>query len=694
MTVDRRFERAAVTLAGRGYHVFPCRPHGKEPLTKNGWKDATQDERKILQWWDRWPDANIAVACGPSGIVALDIDSKHGADPREVLPALGFEDYPILLTGEAPEPDAAHPESLAEVRGAHALFRSDLATARTTVKGVELRGGGGYIVVPPSVHPSGIVYEGNLPPVTDLPAAPSTLAGILVVNGGSSTIPVPGDDEEITPGERHEALLAWTRSRLTARGVLGRPALDAMLGHNARVMRPALPESEVKRLWDHLEKTRIAESERAVEHALAAHRQTATFEKFSSLRARRPLWLFRPYLPLGKVTILAGAPGHGKSQLMADFAARTSLGLMHGDVKAPGGVLMVSAEDDAADTIKPRLMAAGANLDRVERMFVRRRWGDVLAEGLITLPGDVNELHLRLAQRDIRLVVLDPVASFFDGAHSTLSNQDVRGVIDPLKTLAETYAVAVVLILHLNKQSDVREWAARIAESHGFQAAARSVMVLGPDPDDPEGVEGVHKIVGLSKSNLARKTGTSMRLEIVEVTVHEDDGEAIETTRIEMRGLCEINADDLLMPTTERTTRIEATDWLAEFIGTRWVKRSDVKQAAISDGWSWKTIDRLARAHGYQRLKQTGVLHGPWWWAAPSTSPQDLHGGTGNHEELGKVEGQDSQGDSLQGCQDSQGSPFPPAGEEGNLPPKIDLGEYRKWENRRLGERDDDEDAS
>jgi hypothetical protein len=686
MTADRRFERAAVGLAALGYYVFPCKPHGKEPLTKNGWQDATRDESKILHWWDRWPDANIAVACGPSGIVALDIDSKHGADPREVLPALGFDNYPIVMTGEAPEPDAAHPESLAEVRGAHALFRSDLSTTKTTVKGVELRGVGGYIVAPPSVHPSGLTYEGTLPPVSDLPGAPASLAGILVANGGSATVPVPGDDEHIEPGGRHEALLAWTRSRLTARGILGRPALDAMLGHNARVMRPALPESEVERLWSHLEKTRIAESERAVEQALAAHRETATFEKFSALRARRPLWLMRPYLPLGKVTILAGAPGHGKSQLMAQFAAMTSRGLMHGDIRTPGGVLMISAEDDAGDTIKPRLMAADADLDRVERMFVRRRWGDLVAEGLITLPGDVTDLHLRLSRRDIRLVVLDPVASFFDGAHSTLSNQDVRGVLDPLKTLAETYAVAIVLILHLNKQSDVREWAARIAESHGFQAAARSVMVLGPDPDDPEGVEGVHKVFGLSKSNLARKAGTSMRLEIVEMTVHED-GEAIETTRVEMRGLCEISPDDLLMPSTERTSRVEVGEWLVQLLGDRWMKSADVEKAAISDGWSKKMIERVRKSQGFQKVKQKGVKHGPWWVAAPSTSPDLLPGASGNLGDVGDVEGWNLGDVEGQDPQDPQHRP------NGGTRARGDLDEYRRWRDRMLGERDDEDEA-
>src|SRR3954452_16997268 len=100
-----RFERAAVELANRGYYVFPLRPRGKEPLpSSRGFKDATRDERRILQWWDRHPDANIGVACGASGIAVVDIDAKHGADPNEVLADLELDGAPVVRTGEAPEP--------------------------------------------------------------------------------------------------------------------------------------------------------------------------------------------------------------------------------------------------------------------------------------------------------------------------------------------------------------------------------------------------------------------------------------------------------------------------------------------------------------------------------------------------------------------------------------------------------------
>jgi hypothetical protein len=80
-----RFEQAALSLAERGYHVFPCQPRqtAAHPQRLQGQPPATNG--KILHWWDKHPDANIGVDCGATGIVVFDIDAKHGADPDDVL---------------------------------------------------------------------------------------------------------------------------------------------------------------------------------------------------------------------------------------------------------------------------------------------------------------------------------------------------------------------------------------------------------------------------------------------------------------------------------------------------------------------------------------------------------------------------------------------------------------------------------
>lgn len=134
----------AVDLAERGYAVFPCRPRAKEPLTRNGFKDASRDERTFRHMWASAPDANIAGACGATRIAVLDIDSKAGADYREVIAELALEPYITVLTGEAPERSAQYPDSLSGNRGAQVFFRGEQRTGQTKLKGVELRGGGGY----------------------------------------------------------------------------------------------------------------------------------------------------------------------------------------------------------------------------------------------------------------------------------------------------------------------------------------------------------------------------------------------------------------------------------------------------------------------------------------------------------------------------------------------------------------------
>jgi len=68
----------ARTYAYAGWHVFPCKPRGKTPLTQHGVDDATTDEELIINWWRLWPDANIGIATGPSGLAVLDVDAKSG----------------------------------------------------------------------------------------------------------------------------------------------------------------------------------------------------------------------------------------------------------------------------------------------------------------------------------------------------------------------------------------------------------------------------------------------------------------------------------------------------------------------------------------------------------------------------------------------------------------------------------------
>lgn len=148
------FLDAALIYASRGLAVFPCKPWSKEPATPNGFKDASTDPEQIRRWWARLPMANPAIATGASsGVWALDLDNHDGKDGLATLAALEHQH------GRLPHTPAQRTGS----GGEHRLFRMNGVEVRNSAgkigPGIDVRGTGGYIVLPPSVHPDGGTYE-------------------------------------------------------------------------------------------------------------------------------------------------------------------------------------------------------------------------------------------------------------------------------------------------------------------------------------------------------------------------------------------------------------------------------------------------------------------------------------------------------------------------------------------------------
>lgn len=258
-------------LSELGYFTFPCREAGKEPLCPHGVDAAARDERTILHWADKWPQANSAIALGPSDVLGVDIDAKHGASPGDVIGELDLDPAAIVRidTGIAPEPDDENPSSLAGERGAHIYFRGAVdSVTKTRIPGVEIRSRGLYLMAPGSRHPSGVLYEGRLPHVRLLPRPPDSVLELHAHGAatyGTGDLIVPDDDDEpIEQGGRRKTLLGWAIENLYKRGIVGEAALTAMLAENHRRVSPPLPPAEVKRLWRWADKSRIARVERQV----------------------------------------------------------------------------------------------------------------------------------------------------------------------------------------------------------------------------------------------------------------------------------------------------------------------------------------------------------------------------------------------------------------------------------------------
>jgi Bifunctional DNA primase/polymerase, N-terminal/Primase C terminal 1 (PriCT-1) len=158
--------RTALALAARGFHIFPCRPRDKRPATANCLKDATTDPDIIQAWWQQQPDNNIAIATGPaSGIFVVDVD---GLEAEAALRRLEAEHGALPATVEA-----------ITARGRHIYFRWPEEPVRNSAgkigPHIDVRGDGGYVLCPPSIHPSGRRYCWSIDSADRIADAPNWL---------------------------------------------------------------------------------------------------------------------------------------------------------------------------------------------------------------------------------------------------------------------------------------------------------------------------------------------------------------------------------------------------------------------------------------------------------------------------------------------------------------------------------------
>lgn len=229
----------ALAYAARGWPVIPCRPHGKEPLVAGGYRAATTDPDVIRGWWMRWPDANVGIPTGrPSGIIVIDVDPRHGGGET------------LLELPELPQTV----EVITGGGGRHLYFLAPNQEIRCRPNalgpGLDLRGDGGYVLVPPSVHPSGRRYEWELsshPEDVAIAPLPDWLIEWLAKPETASNTPQTVEDERIPAGRRNVTLTSLAGS-MRRRGMTREAIKAALLAENAARCDPPLPEDEVRRI--------------------------------------------------------------------------------------------------------------------------------------------------------------------------------------------------------------------------------------------------------------------------------------------------------------------------------------------------------------------------------------------------------------------------------------------------------------
>ena len=207
-------------------------------------------------------------------------------------------------------------------------------------------------------------------------------------------------------------------------------------------------------------------------------------------------WLWPGRIPFGKLVVLDGDPGLGKSTLTLDLAARLSTGtpFPDGSKCEPGGVVVLSAEDGLSDTIRPRLDAAGADLSRIVALTAEVDEANV--ERFPTLSGSLLALEEAVTNVGARLVLIDPLMAYLGATTNSHKDQDVRGLLAPLSKLAERTGAAIVMVRHLNKVA-IGQPLHRGGGSIGIIGAARAGLLVAKDPDDEH-----RRVLAVFKSNL------------------------------------------------------------------------------------------------------------------------------------------------------------------------------------------------
>lgn len=337
----------------------------------------------------------------------------------------------------------------------------------------------------------------------------------------------------------------------------------------------------------------------------------------ASIEPERVAWLWPGYLARGKIHVLAGSPGVGKTTLALAIAATISSGgrWPDGARAERGRVLIWSGEDDPADVLVPRLVAAGADLDRVHFVGPLRTIVDGSERRVAFDPAhDLDALADAIRNSPPRLLLIDPLVSAIAG--DSHKNSEVRRGLQPLADLVRDLAIAAVGVTHLTKGTQGRDPVERVTGSLAFGAVARVVLIAAKNREG----ESPARILTRAKSNIG-PDGNGFSFDIVQAPVPGYDdwlasvirwGEPIEGAARDALAAAEAADDE------DRSQTDDAADWLQELLRHGGVAASDAKRQAHAAGISDKAL-RSARVRlGVKPHKRS--FGGGWWWCLPANA--------------------------------------------------------------------------
>lgn len=344
----------------------------------------------------------------------------------------------------------------------------------------------------------------------------------------------------------------------------------------------------------------------------------AVLVRLADVQPERLLWLWPGRLPAGKLVTLDGDPSLGKSTLSVTFAAHVSTGKPWPDGQpcTVGGVVLLSAEDGLADTIRPRLDAAGGDPDRVHALTAVRA---VDKDGVVinrppTL-ADVAAIRHAIESHAARLLIVDVLMAYLPGRVDSHRDQDVRTVLHRVAEIADATGCTVLLLRHLNKTPGGSPLY-RGGGSIGIIGAARAGYVVAPDPDAGDDTE--RRVLACTKSNLApMPPSLAYRL----VSAPDSHVAKVEWCGESTRGAAELLST---LADEDRTECDDAAAWLDDYLidnGGAALAR-DIATAAKKHGISKTTLHRASTR--LRVRKEKDGMRGPWTWRHPADrTPED-----------------------------------------------------------------------
>lgn len=588
----------AQRYASAGYPVFPCRLD-KKPLTEHGFQDATKVAAVIANWWTQWPDASIGIPTGAvSGIWVLDVDPRHnGGEGLQALEA----------HGQLPETVQAETGG----GGTHLWFKMPGVEVRNSAgvlgPGLDIRGEGGYVIVPPSKHPQG-QYRWVISPFESTPAeGPRWLTNLL--HTPRAPAPVVLSTVGVQEGARNATLLSLGGT-MRKRGFSPESIREALRKENASRCHPPLDEKEVDAIVQSLLRyapglpTPVPDR-----HGEESTAPVVTWVPYSAIVATRVSWLWYPYIPLGRLTSIEGNPGDGKSWFALAVAAQLSHGYWYlqvageESVRTPAVTLYLSCEDNPNDTLRPRLDILGANLPNVLHLTAHNTQGEFV---LLKLD-DIPSLRHAILSTGAKLLLIDPVQAYLPKGTDMNKAEHMRPVLAALNALAEETNCAIVLIRHFGKA--VRDVTLhRAIGSVDFAAAVRSVLVVGRDQRDETPTGESRHVVLQVKNNIAQK-GLPLGF-----TLKQDEFTWTASTMTE-----EEFSRSPLDEQDEAGPRAEAKEFLHELLQDGPCVVKDIRKQNTERGGNWRTVQRARNDLKIKSYKDsTGTF---WWELVESCSP-------------------------------------------------------------------------